>query len=191
MNTSIHRLVYYGHSHCTLNIIGHVFLCIQYMKIVDQLSFVYNFLLYLLIFFFFKNFENPYVLRISLANYTCIVFPSPYNHKHTRSVLKVSSHIIWKIETFIEEDTRYKKHAHRTMTPQSPSQQAPWDLTQFSQSPSVVLWYFTESHHWSEIPPLSKVILILGKARSCSMPNLGCRVAESPGCFDGSPKSSA
>ena len=27
-----------------------------------------------------------------------------------RSVQKVSIHIIWKIETFIEEDTRYKKH---------------------------------------------------------------------------------
>ena len=29
---------------------------------------------------------------------------------HTRSVQKVSSHVLWKIETFIEEDTRYKKH---------------------------------------------------------------------------------
>ena len=28
----------------------------------------------------------------------------------TRSVQKVSSHIIRNIETFIEEDTRYKKH---------------------------------------------------------------------------------
>ena len=26
------------------------------------------------------------------------------------SVQKVSSHVLWKIETFIEEDTRYKKH---------------------------------------------------------------------------------
>ena len=26
-----------------------------------------------------------------------------------RPVQKVSSHVIWKIETFIEEDTRYKK----------------------------------------------------------------------------------
>ena len=29
---------------------------------------------------------------------------------HMRSVQKVSSHVIGKIETFIEEDTRYKKH---------------------------------------------------------------------------------
>ena len=27
-----------------------------------------------------------------------------------RSVQKVSSHVLWKMETFIEEDTRYKKH---------------------------------------------------------------------------------
>ena len=27
-----------------------------------------------------------------------------------RSVQKVSSHVIGKVETFVEEDTRYKKH---------------------------------------------------------------------------------
>ena len=36
-----------------------------------------------------------------------------------RSVQKVSRHKIWKIETFIEENTR--NVVHRTMTPQSPS----------------------------------------------------------------------
>ena len=45
---------------------------------------------------------------------------------------KVSIHVIWKIETFIEEDTR--NIVHKTVTPQSPSKEAPWDLTQFSQS---------------------------------------------------------
>ena len=35
----------------------------------------------------------------------------------------------------------------------------------------------------------SKVILILGKARSHKTPNLGCKRAESPGWFDISPKS--
>ena len=35
---------------------------------------------------------------------------------------------------------------------------------------------FPESHQWSEISSLSKVILVLGKAT-----NLGCRRAESPG----------
>ena len=36
-----------------------------------------------------------------------------------------------------------------------------------------------------------KVILVLGKARSLGVPNLGCRWAESPGWFDVSPKNSA
>ena len=33
-----------------------------------------------------------------------------WQNRHMRSVYKVSSHIIWKIETLIEEDRRYKKH---------------------------------------------------------------------------------
>ena len=70
---------------------------------------------------------------------------------------------------------------HRTMTALSPSKQAPWDLTQFSQSPSAAPSYLPESHQQCEIPFLSKVILILGKARSCRMPNLGCKGAESLG----------
>ena len=35
---------------------------------------------------------------------------SHVSYLYTRSVQKVSSHVIWKIETFIEEGTRYKKH---------------------------------------------------------------------------------
>ena len=61
------------------------------------------------------------------------------------------------------------------MMPQSAPKQAPWNLTQFSQSPSAALSYFPESHWWSEISSLSKVILVLGKARSCRVPNQGCR----------------
>ena len=69
--------------------------------------------------------------------------------------------------------------------PQPPSKQAPWDLTQFSQLPSAALLYFPEAHWWSEISSLSKVILVLRKARSCRSPHLGCRVgAESPGRVD-------
>ena len=92
------------------------------------------------------------------------------------------------MKTFIEEDTR--NIVHRTMTPQSPSKQAPWDLTQFSQSPSAALSCFPESHWWSEMSSLSKVILVLEKARSHRVPNLGCRRAESPGWFDVSPENS-
>ena len=53
------------------------------------------------------------------------------------------------------------------------------------------LSYFPESHWHSEISSLSKVTLVLEKARSCRAPNLGCRGAESPGWFDVSPKNSA
>ena len=81
----------------------------------------------------------------------------------------VSRHVIWKIETFIE-DTR--NIIYRTTIPQSPSKQAPWDLTQFSQSPSAAPSYFPEPHQWSEISSLSKVILVWGKARSCRVPKL-------------------
>ena len=49
------------------------------------------------------------------------------------------------------------------MTPQSPSKKAPWDLPQFSQSPSAAPSYFPESYWQSEISSLSKVILFWKK----------------------------
>ena len=76
-------------------------------------------------------------------------------------------------------DTR--NTVHRTVTPPSPSEQAPGDLTPSSQWPPAAPSYFPESHQWSEISFLSKVILIWGKARSCWTPSLGWRGAESPG----------
>ena len=79
--------------------------------------------------------------------------------------------------------------------PQSPSRQAPWGLTQFSQSPSAALSYFPEFHQCSESSSLSKgnsfLALFLGKPRSRRTPNLGCRGAESSGLFDVLLKSSA
>ena len=77
------------------------------------------------------------------------------------------------------------------MQPQSPSKQAAWDLTQFSQLPSASPSHFPESHPWSEISSLWKVISVLGKARSHRAPNLGYRRGESLGWFDVSPKNSA
>ena len=77
------------------------------------------------------------------------------------------------------------------MMPQSPSKLAPWDLTQLSQSPSAAPSYFPDCHWWPEISFPSKVIAVLGKARSYRAPNLGCRGAESPGWFDILPKNSA
>ena len=100
-------------------------------------------------------------------------FFSPYCFLYVRSVQKVSSHVIRKMEAFIEEATR--NIVHVTVTPQSPSGQAPWDLTQFSQLPSAAPSYFPESHQQSEIASLSKVVLILGKVRSCRTLNLDCR----------------
>ena len=106
-----------------------------------------------------------------------------------RSVQKVSIHVLWKIEAFIEKDIRNTVCC--TVMPQAPSKLAPWDLTQFSQSPSAIPSYFPESHQWYEISSLSKVILVLGKARSHKAPNLAYIWAESPGCFDVLPKTSA
>ena len=56
--------------------------------------------------------------------------------------------------------------------------------TVFSQLPSAAPSYFPESHWQSETSSLSKVILVLGKGRSCRAPSLCCRGAESPGGFD-------
>ena len=68
-----------------------------------------------------RNLSNTWLLRwCSLNTMTHLVYLTPgqflipsgcYTQlTYTRSVQKVSSHIIGKIETFIEEDTRYKKH---------------------------------------------------------------------------------
>ena len=113
--------------------------------------------------------------------YVCI-----HTHICMRSIHKVSSHVVWKIEPFIEEDTR--NTVHRTMTAQSPSNRAPRVLTQFSRSPSTAQLNFSESHQQSEICSLSKVILVLGKARSLRVPNPDYRGTESPEWFDVSQK---
>ena len=97
-----------------------------------------------------------------------------------------ASHILWKVETVIEEDI--KNIVHKTMTPQSPSKLALWDLTQFPQPPLAAPLHSPESHWWFEISSFSKVVLVLGKARSHRVPNLGCRGAEPPGWFDVLPK---
>ena len=70
----------------------------------------------------------------------------------------------------------------------SPSKVGTLNLT---QSPSPALLYFPESHRQSEVSSFSKMILVLGKARSLRAPNLGYSVAESPGWFHVSPKISA
>ena len=101
---------------------------------------------------------------------------------------KVSSHTIWKRETFLEEDVRYKK-------PYTQDNDASVPFTAGTLGPHTVLpiaidclLYFPEFHGQSEISSLSKVILVLGKAGSYRAPNLGCRGAGSPGWFDVLPK---
>ena len=105
-----------------------------------------------------------------------------------RSIQKVSSHIMWKIEAFIEEDTR---HTNTLYIGQ-------WCLKLGTLGPHILLpitirgpVIFPESHWCFEISSLRKVVLVLGKARSCRAPNLGCRGSESPRWFEVSPKNSA
>ena len=82
---------------------------------------------------------------------------------------------------------------HRAVMSLSPSKEAPWDLTQFSQSPSADPSCFPESHWQSEISSLSKVILVLGKPKVTARQvwSVGGGGTESPGWFDVSPKNSA
>ena len=100
------------------------------------------------------------------------------------SVQKVFSHVLWKIEIL---KTQGRRDIGQWCL-SHPSKEATWDLTQFSQLSSAAPSYFPESHWWSEISSLSKVILVLGRASSCRAPNLGCSRVESPGWFDVSQK---
>ena len=61
----------------------------------------------------------------------------------------------------------------------------------FLSQPSAARSYFPESYWWPQLSSLSKLVLVLGKARSDRAPNLGCRGAESPRWLDVSPKYSA
>ena len=51
-------------------------------------------------------------------------------------------------------DIYWSNMVHRTVMPQFPSKWAPWDLTQFSQSPSAAPSHFLESHQkvWNIFP---------------------------------------
>ena len=91
------------------------------------------------------------------------------------SVQKVSSQVLWKTETFIIENIRYKKHCTQDNDTSVPFKVGTLGPHKFSQSPSAALLYFPESHQKSEISSVPKVILLLGKPRSNRTPNLGCR----------------
>ena len=109
--------------------------------------------------------------------YMCVVCP------------EASSHVIWKIDIYWR---RYKVQETLYI--------GQWCLSPL-QSRHLGISHRSPSHHQlhcciflsltdiSEISSLWKVILVLGKARSCRVPNLGCSGAESPGWFDVSQKS--
>ena len=99
----------------------------------------------------------------------CPLYPSPDSPKCPEGIQPRNTKnrdIYWR--TYNIQETLYTGYLRL-----SPLQRR--DLTQFSQSPSAAPSYFPESHWRSEISPLSKVILVLGKSRSCRAPNLGCR----------------
>ena len=116
-----------------------------------------------------------------------IKYPATHYQKYRLSLKKI-------------EPTR--NIVHRTMTTQSPSN---WHLGNLHSSPGISSTlkhcvksyvgmaisypvHFPESQGQSEISSLSKVILVMGQARSFRAPNLGCSRAESPGWFKVLPK---
>ena len=107
-----------------------------------------------------------------------------------RSVQKVVSHAIWKIDIYWRrykiQETLYIGQWHF-----SSLQNRHLGTSHSSQLSLAAPSYFSESHWWFKISFLSKLILISEKTRSDRVPNLGCRGVESPGWFDVSPKSSA
>ena len=88
------------------------------------------------------------------------------------------------------EDTRYKKHCTQgsdASVPFKVGTLGPHTVLPVSISCPVIVSRISLMV-WNLFP---KVILVLGKARSCRVPNLGCKEIESPGWFDGLPKNSA
>ena len=129
--------------------------------------------------------------KVAVSHKPLIVAALHCPMSHMGSVQKVSSHVIWKMETFIEEDTRYKKHCTQDNDDSDLfkiSTLGPYKILPIAINCPI---YFPKSHRQYEISSLSKVILLLGKARSHRVTNLGCRGSESPGWFDVLPKNSS
>ena len=92
-----------------------------------------------------------------------------------------------KNRDFFEEYTRYKKHYTQDNDAWVPFKVvtiAPHTVPVAIRHPIIFSWI----SFMSEIFSLPKVILVLGKARSHMVPNLGYRGAESPRWFDVSPE---
>ena len=106
-----------------------------------------------------------------------------FSHIIYWSVQKVSSHVLWKIEIFIEGDTRHKKHCTQDYDTLASFKVGTLGL--HTVLPVVIFCpsYFPESHQQSEMSSLSKVILVLGKSRSHRVQNLSCRCSWVTWCF--------
>ena len=116
---------------------------------------------------------------------------SPFWFNNTsRSSQKVSSHVIWKAEILIEEDTR--NTVQRTMTyfsvPFKVGSLGPPTVLSVSIScPSYFSWI--SSMVWNLFP--FKGDFSLGESQKSQGTKSGLRKAESSGWFDVSPKNSA
>ena len=114
---------------------------------------------------------------------------SSFDFWHTRAVGKVSSHvkkgIYWR--RYKIQETLYIGQ-WRLSPLQVWGTLGPHTVFPITISCPVAPSHFAESHWRSEISSLSKVISVLGKARSHRAPNLGCSRGESPGWFDVLPK---
>ena len=83
---------------------------------------------------------------------------------------------MWKIEVFIEEDTRYKKHCTQdndASVPFKVGTLGPHTVLPVANSCPIVFSWISLTV-WNLLP--FKVILFWGKARSCRAPNLGVGV---------------
>ena len=104
------------------------------------------------------------------------------------SVQKVSSHAIWKIETFIEQDTRYKKHCTQnndTTVPFKVGTLGPHTALPIAISCPVIFSWISSTIR--NLFPF-KSDFSFWKSHKSRAPNLGCRGTESPGWFDALPK---
>ena len=108
-----------------------------------------------------------------------------------RCVRKVSSHTLWKIDTFIEKDTRFKKQCiedNEASVPFKVGTLGPHTVLPISiSSPIIVSWISLMVWNLFHF----KGDFIITQARSHRAPNLGCRGTDSPESFDVLQKTSA
>ena len=120
-----------------------------------------------------------WTLKCNLWNYLSV--DACYETGYMRSAQKVSSHVVWKMKTFSEEDRRGKKHCAQhsdASVPFKVGTLGPHTVLPIAIS-CPVLFSWISSMVWNLF--LSKVILVLGKARRHRAPNVVCTGAESPG----------